>query len=440
MRVFCQVFANVQRLAEVFIDLFVAGNPLFRQWKANINCNAEQAGIIMDFSLGNAVSVIMVEGSPAEQLPALCKKMETCLSFWKDFMNKQRSRHYYLNYFTAEQIVYLCSKLTQKSIIKPDQQALMMLSFIKSDCNPSNLRESWHSLQYHLLKESPEKNNDIEFQTFVEVPITQGMGTEFEAEFESDSDDLFNSMMQVQGPGKLDLIWNAYMRDMNAFLPDSLDVGRLGQLLEILANQVDEDSSDDDEVLSSEKKNGVIQRQLPQGLVGGRPNVIVCPASEILTSCISVYMASASEPLPTYDEVLLCSPTTPYEQVELFLRRCLMEKSDCGTRKIYTMLYVDQLTYEVSYKVEQFFDKQKMQSPGDYRLVLICSSDREHAYIPSAFSQYRLPMVPLEPLGDIQKYLTSHYRVPSDQSSAAAVFKSGLFVGVVTSKRAGVGE
>lgn len=392
----------------------------------------------MDFGLGSAVSMIIVEGSPAEQLPELCKKMERCLSFWKNFMNRQRSTFYYLNYFTAEQIIYLCSKLTQKSIKKLDQQALMMLSFIKSDCSMSNLRECWHSLQYHLLTESPEMNSDIEFQTFIEVPTTQRIGTCL-AEFDSNFDDVFSKIEKAQGPCKLDLIWNAYMRDMSAFLPDTLDVGRLGKLLEILANQVDEDSGDD-EVMICEKTNGVIQRELPQGLVTGRPNLIVCPAAEILTSCISIYMASRLEPLPTFDEVLLCSPATPYEQVELFLRRCLMAKPDLSMRKIYTMLYVDQLPYEVSYKVEQFFHKQKMQTKGDYRLVLMCSSDREHTYIPSAFSQYRLHMVPLEPLGEIQEYLISHFRVPSDQCSAAAVFKNGLCVGLVTSKRAGVGE
>ncbi|XP_076122057.1 E3 ubiquitin-protein ligase rnf213-alpha-like isoform X3 [Alosa pseudoharengus] len=436
---FAEVFASVQRLAVAFIDLYAAGNPLFRQWQANINCKAEQAGVIIDFGLGSAVSMIIVEGSPVEQLPELCKRMETCLSFWKDFMDKQRSQYYYLNYFTAEQIVYLCSKLTQKSITKPDQQTLMMLSFIKSDSNLSNLREAWHSLQYHLLTESPEKNNDIEFQTFIEVPTSQEIGKPLEAELDSNFDSVFRKMETVQGPGQLDLIWNAYMRDMNAFLPDSLDVGRLGKLLEILANQVDEDSGDE-EIMICEKRKGAIQRELPQGLVAGRPNLIVCPAAEILTSCISIYMASQSEALPTYDEVLLCNPETPYEQVELFLRRCLMAKSDFDTKKIYTMLYVDQLPYEASYKVEQFFHKQKMQSSDDYRLVLICSADREHTYIPSAFSQYRLHMVPQEHLGDIQEYLTSHYRVPSEQSSAAAVFKKGLRVGLVTSKRAGVGK
>ncbi|KAJ8345991.1 hypothetical protein SKAU_G00301840, partial [Synaphobranchus kaupii] len=155
-------------------------------------------------------------------------------------------------------------------------------------------------------------------------------------------------------------------------------------------------------------------------------------------SCISVYMSSEYEPLPTYDEVLLCTSATPYEQVELFLRRCLTP----GYRgeKIYTLLYAEDLAYEASCRVEQFFQKLEKQCSKPYRLVIICSAEREHAYIPSAFSQYRLHMVPLESLERIQSYLSWHYAVPSELPSAAAVFRDRMSVRVVTSRRAGVGK
>uniref|UniRef100_A0AAZ3REY3 RING-type E3 ubiquitin transferase n=1 Tax=Oncorhynchus tshawytscha TaxID=74940 RepID=A0AAZ3REY3_ONCTS len=391
---FAEVFASVQRLAVAFIALFTAGNPLFRHWEANINCSSlsQDAGIIMDFNLGSVVSVIMVEGSIVEQLPELCRKMEKCLKYWNDFMDKQRSNNYYLNYYTAEQIVYLCSKLTQQNVSTLEEQVLMMLSFVKPNCTASDLRQTWHTLQYEILTNPP---------------------------LNLSSDNLPSLVEHISGSEKLDLMWNAYMRDMNSFLQDTLDVRSLGKLLEIL-------------------KYKSIERLMPKGLAIGSPNLIVSPHDEILTSCISIYMSSKHEPLPTYDEVLLCNSSTPYEQVELFLRRCLT----AGYRgeKIYTMLYGDQLSYEVSSKVESFFQRIKMQSRKDYRLVIICSSDREHAYLPSAFSQYRLHMVPQEPLSSIQRYLNKHYTVPSDQSSAAAVFKDRMFVGVVSSSRAGVGK
>uniref|UniRef100_A0A674BCY9 RING-type E3 ubiquitin transferase n=1 Tax=Salmo trutta TaxID=8032 RepID=A0A674BCY9_SALTR len=403
---FSEVFASVQRLAVAFIALFTAGNPLFRNWKANINCNSlsEEADIIMDFNLGSVVSMITVEGNIVNQLPELCRKLEKCLKYWNDFMDKQRSHHYYLNYYNAEQIVYLCSKLTQQNVADFEDQVLMMLSFVKPNCTASDLRQSLHA----------ERSPDFMVKL---IPL---------------SDNLPSLIEQEIGSGKVNLIWNAYMRDMKNFLPDTLDVRSFGRFLEILANKKEY------KYLPKKWNKKTIQRDLPKGLAIGSPNLIVCPHDEILASCISVYMSSECQPLPTYDEVILCNSTTPFEQVELFLRRCLTP----GYRgqKIYTMLYGDQLSYEVSSKTERFFKSITMQCRKDYRLVIICSSDREHTYLPSAFSQYRLHMVPQEPLIMIQRYLNRHYTVPADQTSAAAVFKDRQFVGVVSSERAGVGK
>uniref|UniRef100_A0A8C9TYL3 RING-type E3 ubiquitin transferase n=1 Tax=Scleropages formosus TaxID=113540 RepID=A0A8C9TYL3_SCLFO len=377
---FAEVFTNVQRLAKAFLDLFAAGNPLFRCWEANINCSPHsEAGIIMDFSLDGIVKDVMVEGNMVDQLPELCRKMEKCLSFWNNFMDKQRSLYYYLNYYTAEQIVYLCNNLTQKSMNEGlEDQVLMMLSFIKPNCSILHLRQACH-------------------------------------------------VEQACGSRKLDLVWNAYMNDMKHFLPDFLDIRSLGMLLEILAQNEDEDFLENP-----------VFRTLPKGLMNGRPNLIICPNAEILLSCISIYMNTEHVQLPTYDEVLLCTASTPLEQAELFLRRCLTHGGQ--GEKIYTMLYADQLPYEVSYKVEQFFQRLETQCCKDYRLVIICNSEREHAYLPSAFSQFRLHMIPLEPLDRIQRYLCRHYTVPLEQSSAAAVFKESLCVGIVSSVRAGVGK
>lgn len=432
---FLQVFASVQRLGSAFIDLFVAGNPLFRLWEAVIYCNSKEVCIVINFNLENVVSVVMVKGDVAEQLLEVCKKMERCLTFWKDFMDKQRSQNYYLNYFTAEQVVYLCSQLTQKNLANLDDQALMMLSFIKPNCTAFNLRQSWHALQYEMLTMPSEQNEDIDFQTFVDVSYQ----TEYEMDIEEVSASDFGPENDTR---RFDMIWNTYMRNMKKFLPKTLDVRSLGRLLEILSDcpnetEVDTDDEDKEDKSSLKSHQRNVQRELPRGLFIGKPNLIICPLTEIQTSCISIYMSSEDEPLPTYDEVLLCDSSTTYEQVELFLRRCLT--AGYKGQKIYTMLYVDQLSYEVSYKVEQFFQRHKTQSRNDYRLVLICSTDREHAYLPSVFSQFRLHMVPQEPLSRIQEYLAKHYTVPKDYSSSAAVFKDKKYVGVVSSRRAGVG-
>uniref|UniRef100_UPI0037E8EFFF E3 ubiquitin-protein ligase rnf213-alpha n=1 Tax=Semicossyphus pulcher TaxID=241346 RepID=UPI0037E8EFFF len=434
---FAEVFASVQRLAEAFIALYTAGNPLFRHWEAQIHCspNNKESSIMMDFNLGSVASVVIVEGSVVEQLPEFCRKMEKCLDYWRDFVDKQRSQQYYLNYYTAEQIVYLCSKLSQQNVTDVEDQVLMMLSFVKPNCTASDLRQVWHTLRYEILTKPEEQNEDIEFQTFVVVTQSE-LG---DPDFTSELNPLASLVEQASGSQKFDLIWNAYMKDMKNFLPHILDIKNLGRLLEILANKEDGSEDDDSEEDISDYATGsLIMRQLPKGLATGNPNLIVCPHDEVLTSCISIYMSNEAEALPTYDEVLLCNSSTPYEQVELFLRRCL--STGYRGQKIYSLLYGDLLTYDVSSKVENFFQRMKMQSRRDYSLVIICSSEREHAYLPSAFSQYRLHLVPLEPLARIQRYLHRHFVVPEDQCSAAAAFKDRLRVGVVSSKRAGVGK
>ncbi|KAL3987051.1 centrosome and spindle pole-associated protein 1 [Sarotherodon galilaeus] len=429
---FAEVFASVQRLAEAFIALYTAGNPLFRHWEVQINCcsKSQAPSIMMDFNLDSVISVI-VEGSLEEKLPELCKKMEKCLDFWMVFVDKQRSQHYYLNYYTAEQIVYLCNKLTLQNVTNVEDQVLMMLSFIKPNCTYSDLREVWHELQYEILKKPEEQNEDIEFQTFVVVQSSEGE----DPDFTSQLGPLASLVEQAKGLPKFDHIWNAYMKDMRNFLPNILDIKNLGRLLGILANKHNESQEED---ISDDDTGNFINRHVPRGLAVGNPNLIVCPHDEVLSSCISIYMSSENETLPTYDEVLLCNSTTPYEQVELFLRRCL--STGYRGQKIYCLLYGDLLPYDVSSKAENFFQRLKMESRKDYRLVIICSSEREHTYLPSAFSQYRLHMVPQEPLARIQSYLQKHYAVPADECSAAAAFKDRLCVGVISATRAGVGK
>lgn len=379
----------------------------------------------MSFNLEN-VSDVVLEGNIGELLLHLCRKMEKCFQFWMDFVEKQRSQHYYLNYYTAEQMVYLCTQLTQQNASNVDEQVLMMLSFVKPNCTAADLRQARHQLQYDILTKPEEHNGDIEFQTFVVL----------ESDLEdADSSELNprTSSVESDSSQKFDLIWNRYIRDMKNFLPYILDIKSFGRLLEILANT--DTDTDTDEVTSDHEMENLIGRELPEGLAPGTPNLIVCPHDEVLKSCISIYMRSEDESLPTYDEVLLCTSSTPYEQVELFLRRCL------GTgyrgQKIYSLLYGDLLSYDVSSKVESFFQRMKMQSRKDYRLVVICSSEREHAYLPSAFSQYRLHMVPQRSLSDIQGYLHKHFVASENQCSAASAFKDRLCV--VSSTRAGVG-
>ncbi|KAK2528363.1 Rnf213 [Columba guinea] len=385
---FSEIFSNVQRLAQAFIDLYSAGNMLFRSWLAHVYCSPKQQScVLIDFSLG-PIPVLEGQGDAAAVLPGLCKTMESFLESWKSFMYEKRFQHFYLNYYTAEQLVYLCTELGQGT---PSQDALMMLSFLKHNCTEQDvLRAAGTSVPPGSRKAVPD----------------------FEVMLDGEKD--LSAWLQC--------IWECYMSNMGSFLPGCLDVDTLGGWLENLA------SADSERVT----------RDFPRDLLYvGQPNLITCPRSEVLTAALAIYMNSPHQPLPAFDEVLLCTPQTSAEQVGLFLRRCLIPCGGGG--KIYSMLYADELSYDVSCRAEELFQHLQRYN-STYRLVILCNCEREHSYIPSVFSQYKVHMIPQRPLAEIQRYLQHHYRVARPSSSAASVFKDNMSVGIVSSKRAGVGK
>ncbi|KAM6938634.1 E3 ubiquitin-protein ligase rnf213-alpha-like [Lycodopsis pacificus] len=432
---FAEVFDNVQRLAKAFVDLYAAGNPLFRCWDAKIYCKSQSDPcIIMDINFCKTLHRIQVCGSLVEQLTALSKKMELFLDDWRNFMDKQRSDHYYLNYFTAEQIFYLCSVVTPTNVnVEIEDKALMMLSFIKPSCTTSDVWSTWG--RFHNQFEAGKRiREDTHFQSHFLHQEDNDMSSANVRHFTAN--DPADKADQTVGLKELEELWNGYMKNEGIFFHDLLDIRSLGGLLKMMTFPENQSKDEWEEPVLPETKDDSLRRQFPKGLKPDQPNLIICPHDEVLTSSICLYMTSDYEPLPSYDEVLLCTPATSYEQVELFLRRVLTP-GDIG-QKIYTMLWADQLTYDVSCAMEKCFQKLRSLFKQDCRLVIFCSSDREHTYIPTAFSQFKRDFVPQESLERIQKYLSMHYTVPSDSKNA--LFKGGHSVGIVASRRAGVGK
>lgn len=414
------MFDNIQRFAKAFVDIYTAGNPIFRCWEAKIYCKTQSDPcIIMEIKFCKTQYCFKVTGSLPEQLVALSNKMEMFLGDWQKFMDEQRTDQYYLNYFTAQQIFYLCSVLTPTNInTEIEDRALMMLSFIKPNCTTLDVRSIWRHNKHELRKRDNE-HRDSSSHSVIHFA------------HESDAADEADQTPDLK---ELEELWNGYMKNEEIFFHDLLDIRSLGRLLQLMTDNSNHNEWEAEPELS-EMRDCSLRREFPKGLNSKQPNLIICPHDEVLTSSICLYMNDYYGSLPTYDEVLLCSPSTSYEQVELFLRRCLTP-GDTG-RKIYSMLWADQLSYDVSCAMEKCF--QKLCSPkNDYRLVIFCSSDREHTYIPTAFSQYKTDFVPQEPLEKIQQYLSRHYTVTSDYKNA--VFKGGHSLGIVASSRAGVGE
>ncbi|XP_039566699.1 E3 ubiquitin-protein ligase RNF213-like [Passer montanus] len=385
---FSEVFSNVQRLAQAFIDLYSAGNMLFRSWLAQVYCSPHREScVLIDFSLG-PVPVLEGQGDMAAVLPALCKTMESFLESWKRFMNARRREHFYLNYYSAEQLGPLCSALGRG---RPSPGGPMMLSFLNPHCTKQDVLTA---LRSHGPPSSGKAVSDFQVLLDGERDLSS----------------------------RLKRIWECYMSSMGSFLPSCLDIDTLGVWLKKLA--------------SSGRES--VTRDFPEDLLCvGQPNLITCPRSDVLSSALAVYMNSPKQPLPTFDEVLLCTPQTSAEQVELFLHRCLIPCQ--GGDKIYTMLYADELSYDVSCRAEELFQHLQCYN-SSYRLIILCNCERENSYLPSAFSHYRVHMIPQRSQEDIQQYLQHHFRVAHPSSSAASVFKECMCVGIVSSKRASMGK
>lgn len=383
----------MQRLVQAFIDLYCAGNMLFRAWGAEVYCSPQHGvSIQMDFCL-EPISQLRGSGPVATLLEAVSREMEHFLDRWKSLVAEKRTKYFYLNYYTAEQLVYLSTELKRQT---PSDAAVTMLSFIKSDCTPTDVAKAL---------EGPDGEAARHHERTVVEELRRVLRREF-------------SLV-----GKLRAVLEQSMACMSAFLPHSLDLETLGRCLAHLG-------------WTSVRP---MTRFLPNGLHVGQPNLIVCGHSEVLSAALAIYMHTPHQPLPTFDEVLLCTPGTTFEEVALLLRRCLTPGS--RAQGVYSLLYADLLSYEVACQVEALFLTLCSQPHrDDFQLVMICDSEREHCHLPSAFSQHKVLVTPQKPLQDIQAYLARHFQVPRHLPSAADVFRDRMCVGIVASKQAGVGN
>lgn len=84
-----------------------------------------------------------------------------------------------------------------------------------------------------------------------------------------------------------------------------------------------------------------LHRSLPTYLKKGQPNLIVCPQSDVLLTVMSTYMCDLDTdlPMPTREEVLLCTEDTGAEEVELLLWRAVQDQLG----RIYMLVNIGQL-------------------------------------------------------------------------------------------------
>lgn len=493
-----QILEKVETIGKLYLELLSAGNILFIDWKAEIYCNPQRhVKVYTEFGI---TGILVQSTRPLlQELSGLCKVMERCLAEWKKHLETQRDTYYHLNLFTTLQLFYLCSQLAraQEGIVEP--QVLTLLSVIKHDITEEDLKkaledalmtplesvntsaEAEESVTWHdyiirfpqLIKgladsgydESVAKaalqsclsNPPITEQMLMDFAFEQGDNQELvemlsksyeetretflqkRRKFQSGSREadrvFFSTLAQEELAAsfeslpsiydKVNLLWDAYCKKFAGLVSDKyvgLDV--LGEVLKRLA------------ALESAR----VRRSLPVGFEEGKPLLVLCKEEEMLPNMLFIYRHTEAAPLPSYDEVLVCTSDTEEEEVELLVRRALSPGSQ--DQKVYCLLGADKLVYKVSRRLEShFFRLVQSCSIPNYRFIILCDAKAHNSYVTTAFDAYKVAF-PCYSKTEIQTYLKLHLTVPSGTAPVAQAFKEPHQQNVkfVFSKRAGMGE
>ncbi|XP_062591685.1 E3 ubiquitin-protein ligase rnf213-alpha-like, partial [Saccostrea cucullata] len=437
-------------------------------------------------------------------IPRLAKFMEFCLEEWLKYIDQKRDSYPHLNFFTIDQMVILQRELVlMGGEVEPNDFIYPLLSIVKHDCTKMDLigalkkakgdvsqKEAEQVVEMTEDEEEDKVDSDDESQTkaiakFISAIMDSGyseklareamkrgidpdeieegivwcMEHEDEADMEVEvseeqvevvvedyegwtkSDTSISTMTQnilsdlqynkdttadTLIPD-LEQLWEEFLSSISSSVSDYLSVEHLGIILRRLA----------------ETETFSVQRPFLPCFEKGVPNLLLCPQDEILNTVLTIYSHDPDQPLPQSDEILMCTPHTTLDEVEIFWRRAVLDTTD----RIHCLVNGDLLDYEVSDKGERRLEhhmQKAVELEIPYKLVVVCSTEREyHSRIVAALDKYRRPPLPLMTHDNMTKYikdkLTFDIKRPSATPAAEADFEH-CTVRVVKSWRAGVGK
>ncbi|XP_048088902.1 E3 ubiquitin-protein ligase rnf213-alpha-like isoform X2 [Alosa alosa] len=499
---YVEVLEQILHAGKLLINLTEAGHILFTDWTLRAYCD-EKHKVKVHIDFGLTGMTITGHGELLVELTGVCKSMQDCLDKWLTYTTKHRDEYYFLNYFTAKQLVTLCCSVANlRNNENVATGVLTMLSFIKKNVTEKDLRDAFTAaLKTPLQKpamlnlRSPhikdflgkfpeiidyvvqagyteeaakaavmqckiEKEDEEDFQVDEEAVMecVYEYSTDDEwvkaksKDYEEERKNVFQNQMKfigVQSPEqvqptfsqedmikmfeglksckeKITILWETYSGKLSGLVSDKyagLDL--VGETLKQLA-EIEEDT---------------VQRKLTRHLERGRPNLVSCSDVEMLPQCLSLYL-SEEQPLPTFDEILICTTETTAEEVELIIRRAVQPESRHD--KIYSLLNADKLNHEVSRTLEssfyRFSQSQDLTVAKDYSFVIFCNAEAHHSYVLTAFDEYRRT-VPSQSYGEIQKLLRIQHALSSAVQFTSIIqepFQQSIKM--IVSARAGMGK
>ncbi|XP_053396012.1 E3 ubiquitin-protein ligase rnf213-alpha-like [Mercenaria mercenaria] len=504
---FTMIFDSVTRLSKVFVKLYSSGCVLFKEWSARFICDPDPRRpvcAVIDFGQSEEVPQLKGRTSVNEDLkdmiPEIARFMENCHEEWLQHITEKRKSYLYLNYFTIDQLVILQRELVK---IGTDERPLHwiypLLSAVKLECTEGDVLQAMQSAKEEVDRkdhmetetsfdanqsEHTKHENDEKIQTFIRSLVDAGLDetmaikalnhvdpddisqgilwcmehTESEDEDMEVSETEVSSQAPYQGWSQsevsiksliesgisglrqdsevgvkplmqnLEQLWTQFIQSISSNVKDYLSLEHLGIILGYLA----------------EKNTHVMERSLPPGLKEGLPNLVVCPSDDVLPTTLSIYMTEKEQPLPQSDEILMCTPATTKDEVDIFWRRALFE----GSHKVHCLLNADLLTYEVSEAAEKLLHEYLLQlmhkTNVNYRLCVICGSDRRNrSSTMISFLDKYLRQSPMINMDKLRTYIAQKLVVHTTNariSPAALADDERSTVRVIKSWRSGVGK
>lgn len=392
----------------------MSGNMLYREWHAQVNCLQDGQPCIQVNFLSFEDRLIEFHGDVTEKLQQLSRSMEICHKEWCCFINENRSKFHMLNHFTSEQLVYLCHwihSVCHRQILVP-QQLWHLLTPIKPQCTLDDIRNAFEN----AIGMTQNFEDLIQFSSEDEDDTIVNDDESMECSQLNKREDCNSNCMED--------LWREFKDNMPQNLHQHLDISTLASVLSCL----------------SDMSQQHICRKLPSTLEEGKPNLVLCTATEVFPATLSLYMDSPEQPLPSTDEVLVCMEVTTKEVVEIFLRRALGQGSQVSQKRIYSLVNPGLLDYEVSVALGELFDSLETCAPACYRLVIISPLMHQHRYVPSFFSNHKSQAGLTVMVETSRRYIHHHLTVTNIHSPVSMVSPEKLSVWVVSSECPAVGK